>query len=806
MDWIRHDLKYAVRALLRRPAMSALAIFTLAVGLGVNTVAFSAVNAIVFRPFHVPGGDKTGWIFTGTPQDPLASTSREVFDAITTQSRTLASLAAEGRAPLALQSGGETRQAWALMVSPRYFELIPPVMTMGRALGAADLTAGEIGVVVSERFWRRQLNGVTDLTASPLVLNRQTARVVGVVADGFQGPGGVFEPDLWVPLDAARQLSLPSADAGKPREWLTLIGRPRADVPGTAIAQELAPIVASATGTRAADVRIQYTPIIEGHPEARAFRPLAAVALAAVGIVLLIACFNVAGLLLAQSVDRQRDLGVRSALGASRGRLVRQLLTEGLLLGALAGSAALLLARWSEAILGTFALPAPIPQRIHFGTDWRLIAYAAFASLAASMLPTLVPAWQVWRSDLTRWIRASASSAVGGKAQARARRVFLVGQIAGSTVFLIVAAIFARSFITAYAADPGFDSRGTAIMEITPAQFGYSPARAKDLIHALVQQTAAIPGVRDVSAADRVPFFVGFPRMLTVNPDGRDCRTADCPSAMTYAVDGRHVAAMGFTLRAGRMFDDTRPADRDAVVITNAAAEKFWPNQYPVGQSFRDDTGRVRTVAGVLNDISQRMTRGETPQPYIYRPLEDADYATGLTIVARTNGDADALIAPMRAALHGIDPALPPDSLKTMRERMALPLWPTRTLAGFFGTCSVLALLLAMVGLFGVTHYVVGQRTREFGVRLAIGASGSTVQRMVLGESLRLIAPGVVIGLAAGIALSTLVKSQLLGLERADPRIFVAAVVVEVFVALAAAWIPARRAAMTNPLVALRAD
>jgi hypothetical protein len=321
-----------------------------------------------------------------------------------------------------------------------------------------------------------------------------------------------------------------------------------------------------------------------------------------------------------------------------------------------------------------------------------------------------------------------------------------------------------------------------------------------------VLQSAAILSVRVVSAADRVPFFVGFPRMLTVNPDGRDCRTADCPSAMTYAVDGRHVAAMGFTLRAGRMFDDTRPADRDAVVITNAAAERFWPNQYPVGQSFRDETGRVRTVAGVLNDISQRMTRGETPQPYIYRPLEDADYATGLTIVARTNGDADALIAPMRAALHGIDPALPPDSLKTMRERMALPLWPTRTLAGFFGTCSVLALLLAMVGLFGVTHYVVGQRTREFGVRLAIGASGANVQRMVLGESLRLIAPGVVIGLAAGIALSTLVKSQLLGLERADPRIFVAAVVVEVFVALAAAWIPARRAAMTNPLVALRAD
>lgn len=275
---------------------------------------------------------------------------------------------------------------------------------------------------------------------------------------------------------------------------------------------------------------------------------------------------------------------------------------------------------------------------------------------------------------------------------------------------------------------------------------------------------------------------------------------------MTYAVDDQHVAAMGFTLRAGRMFDRHRADDRDAVVITAAAAEKFWPGQYPVGRAFRDETGRTREVTGVVNDLSQRMTRGETLQPYIYRQLEDADFGTSLTIVARTSGDPDALVAPMRAALRAIDPTLPPDSLKTMRERMALPLWPTRTLAGFFGACSLLALLLATVGLFGVTHYVVSQRTREFGVRLAIGASSSALQRMVLGESLRLIAPGVLIGLVAGAALSSLVKSQLIGLERPDPRIFAAAIVIEIAVALGAAWIPARRAAQTDPLAALRTD
>ncbi len=782
--------------------MSALAIFTLALGLGVNTVAFSAVNAIVFRPFHIPGGDQTGWVFAGTKSDPLAESSRAAFDAITRESRTLHVVAAEGRAPLALQTGTETTQAWALMVSPQYFELIPPTLAAGRMLGAGDLRAEEIGVLVSERFWRTRLGATPDLSQTALILNRQSARVVGVVADGFQGPGGIFEPDLFVPLDAARQLALPALD----RDWLTLIARPRDGVPATAIAQELTPIVAAATSVPEHDLRIQYVRIADGHPEARAFRPVAAAALAAVGIVLLIACFNVAGLLLAQSVDRQRDLGVRSALGASRGRLVRQLVTEGLLLGALAGAAALLIARWSAAILGTFALPAPIPQRIHFATDWRLVLYASIASLAAALLPTLVPAWQVWRTDLTRWIRASASSAVGGTTQARARRVFLVLQMAGSTVFLIVAAIFGRSFISASAADPGFDTRHTVVMELTPTQFGYSAQRAKTLIDSMVARTLALPGVVSVSASDRVPFFVGFPKTLKVNPDGRDCRTAECPSTMTYAVDDQHVAAMGFTLRAGRMFDRHRADDRDAVVITAAAAEKFWPGQYPVGRAFRDETGRTREVTGVVNDLSQRMTRGETLQPYIYRQLEDADFGTSLTIVARTSGDPDALVAPMRAALRAIDPTLPPDSLKTMRERMALPLWPTRTLAGFFGACSLLALLLATVGLFGVTHYVVSQRTREFGVRLAIGASSSALQRMVLGESLRLIAPGVLIGLVAGAALSSLVKSQLIGLERPDPRIFAAAIVIEIAVALGAAWIPARRAAQTDPLAALRTD
>lgn len=806
MDWFRHDLKHALRALLRRPAMSALAIFTLAVGLGVNTVAFSAVNALIFRPFHVPGADAMGWIFSGTQADPIAEASIPTFDAIARDARTLNTVAAEGRSPLALQTGSESAQIWALVITPQYFNLVPPPVVIGRPLTPLDHRPDAVVAVVSERFWRARLNATTDLSAASVILNRQPVSIVGVVRDGYQGPGGIFEPDVWVPLDARRLLSLPADLDAKENGWLTIVAAPMAGVSADAIAHDIRPIVAASTGQPEAALRVQYVPVIDGHPEARAMKPMAAVALTAVGIVLLIACFNVAGLILAQSIDRQRDLGLRSALGATRGRLVRQLLTDGLVLAVLAGAAALLLANWSAALLSTFSLPAPIPQRLHFTTDWRLIGFSMAMSLVAALVPSIMPAWQVWRTDLTRWIRASASSAVGGRASARARRAFLVLQVAGSTVFLILAAAFGRSFLLASSADTGYDTTHTVVMELGATRYGYSAARAQELTSQLIENVKRTPGVTAVSVGDRAPFFVGYPLNMKVNIDGRDCRTADCPNTMVYAVDDAHIAALGLTLAAGRMFDRARAEDRNGVVVTKAAADKFWPGQFPIGREFRDGTGQTWTVTGVVNDVSQRLLRGEPRMPYIYRPITEADFSRSVSIIARTSGDAESLVTPMRAALRDLDPSVPPDSVQTMRARMALPLWPSRTLAGFFGACGLLAMILATVGLFGVTHYVVSQRTREFGVRMAIGASGSVLQRMVISESMRLIAPGLVGGLLLGAALNSLIKAQMMGLEPANARTFVLALLVEIAVAVLAAWIPARRAAQVNPLVALRAD
>jgi putative ABC transport system permease protein len=810
VDWIRHDLKYSIRRLIRRPGMSTLAILTLAVGLGVNTVAFSAIDALIFKPFHIPNAENIGWVMIDGVNGANVPVTLKTFDAIERHTQTLDLVAASTRSPLADTGQDVTKQVWALIVSPRFFEILPPSLVAGRGLVAGDsragLAASEIATVVSERFWRARFDANPDLNALRFELNRRPARIVGVMKEGFQTPTGVFEPDLWITMAGGESLGVVRGDSGLDRS-VGFIATPRPGVPATAIAQDLQRIVASEISVPETSVRARYERILDGHPETRALRPVAAAALAAVAIVLLIACFNVAGLLLAQSAERQRELGMRAALGASRPRLIRQLLTDGLVLSILAGGASILLAGWSAGLLSTFSLPAPIPQRLHFVIDWRLMTFAAGLSLVAALVPAVLPALQVWRAELTAWIR-SGSGGSGGRSQARARRGFLILQVAGSTVFVIVSAVFAQRFVRARSIDPGFDTTHTAVMELDPAYYGYSPARSRELVTAFSERLAKNPGVVAVSAADRIPFTVGYPTFTKIAADGRDCAGGACPSAGVYATDGRHEAAMGLALKAGRWYDSSSAADRDTAVISQSAAEAAWPGEYPIGHSFRDDAGRARRVIGVVNDITTNLTGGDLskPRPNVYFPIEDRDFARPVTIVLRAAGAPDAFVETMQRTLHELAPELPPQSVATMRQRLALPLWPARTLAGFFSVCGLLALILATIGLFGVTHYVVSQRTREFGVRLAIGASSSILERMVVSETVRLIAPGILIGLGGGLLLDRLIRAHFTSAESADPLIMMGAVTLEVGMAVIAAWLPARRAGRTNPLEALRAE
>ena len=805
-DWFRTDLKQAFRALKRRPGGSALVIVTLAVGLGVNTVAFSAVNALVFRSPDRPGDDGAGWLFAGPRGRPLQNVPLPLFEAIERDARTLDAVAAEGRMPLAIGEGAETRQVWGLLVSSRYFEVIAPDIALGRALSTADARVDDVAVVVSERFWRARLDARPSLPTLSVTLGGRQARVIGVMRDGFQGPGGLFEPDLWVPLAARRAVGLPVEYDTASNPWLTLVARPREGITAAAVAFDVLPIVKEFRGTDPSSAQVQFERLIDGHPEARSLRPAAALALGAVSVVLLIACFNVAGLLLARSSDRQGEMGVRTAMGASRGRLIRQLLTEGMVLATIAGAFALLLANWSASLLSTFSLPAPIPQRLHFSMDWRLVAFAIAGSLVAALVPAIAPVSQLWKADIARLVRGSASGSVGGRAQARARRAFLLVQVTGSTVFLIAAVLFGRTFLTAQAADTGFNTDNTAVMIVDARHYGHDAARAQELIESLTRRLELRPDVAAAGFADRAPFYVGFANTMRMTRDGQTCEASACPMAEVFAVDPRYFATMSVPVRLGRLFDPRDAGDRDAVVVTAATAAALWPGTHPIGQRFRDDAGTERVVVGVVADMSLRTLTAAPLKPTVFRAISEADFAGPVTLVARGRGPATDLLAPMRQSLHDLAPGVPPNMIETMAQRMTLPLWPVRTLAGFFGLCGLLAVGLASVGLFGVTHHVVSQRTREFGVRLALGASRVDLRRLVLAEALRLVGPGIVLGGVAGFAMSLVIGSRMVGVEPPGPAFLLGTLALQVMVVIAASFLPARKASRVDPLVALRAE
>jgi predicted permease len=546
---------------------------------------------------------------------------------------------------------------------------------------------------------------------------------------------------------------------------------------------------------------VRYERFIDRHPEARGLAPIANIGLIAVGSVLLIACFNVAGLMLARSFERRRDIGVRAALGAGRWRLARALLTEGLLLAVIAGAAALLLAYWSASILSAFSLPAPIPQRLHFVTDWRLVGFAVLVSALAALIPSLAPIWQIARADLTQWSRAGQTAGAAGLGQRRTRRVFVLLQVAGSTLFLTTALMTATAFRGAWQLDPGFDVDRTAVLTVSPTSFGATPAAALATMRAVAARVAGAPGVEAVTVTDRAPYQLGVARQMQVSADGRDCASGGCTAMSITRIDRGYFSTSTRRVVAGTPSDADDSAQASSIVINQAAADRLWPGETPIGKSFRVD-GVWREVRGVVTNAQPAQNVTESPTAFL--PFERGGAGGSLAVIVRGHGDARALIAPMRDALRGIDPALPIQSIQTMDERMALPLWMPRTILGFFTICATLAVLLSTVGLFGVTYFAVNQRRREFGVRSALGASIADVRRLVLGETIRLAAPGVALGLAAAFGTMLIARATLPSVPALGLAPYGLAMVIQVLVALAAGWSPARRAAKAQPVEVLR--
>jgi predicted permease len=803
MDSVLLDVRYAVRALLNRPAFSALAVLTLAVGIGVNAVAFSAINALVFKSRSFDGAEDLVWITAHRPGNPYGHVSLREYREYA-GARTFEAITAERRLSFSMRNGRYAEKAWALLVSTNYLPALRVRPVYGRLFGADDLAGTDVPAIVSYRFWNERLGGGTSTAGRTVTLNGRIVSIVGVLPDDFQGPGGLFEPDLWLPLDRIEAVNVPAPQRTEDTGALALAGRRRPGVTHAEAEAELRTIAGSLASAYPAsqDTRLTVTPMTEGHPEVTSIAKFAWLALAAVGVVLLIACFNVAGLLLARASERQREIGVRAALGASRSRILRQLLCEGALLALVSGAASLVLAAWSADLLAAFSLPSPIPQRLHINLDRRLVLFTLAIVAIAAVLPALVPAFQAARVDLLTALRRDAGS--GGR-RARARGAFVIAQVAGSTLFLAAALLFVRSFWNSASLDTGFDTTRTVVLEINPANYGYDPPRTRALVDTLLERVSTVPGVASAAVADRVPFYVGFPRRIELSVSDTACESTDCRQAYIYAVSTTYFQSLGVPLRQGRSFTDAEQGSGTAIVLGEALANRLWPGSSAVGRWIRDRaTGRQFQIVGVAADYKHHGL-GENARSYVYRPLGDADFADSVSVVLRAERDPRPLAGALRELVHSLDPNLPASGV-LMSERMALPLWPSRTLAGFFTICGTLAVLLATVGLFGVTSYAVSQRTREFGVRVAVGATPRNVLALVVGEGVVLTLAGAVIGIAAALGATRLIASALVGIAPHDPLTYAATAALQTLAAIAACAWPAYRATRADPLVALRQE
>jgi predicted permease len=803
MATLLQDLRFGVRQLWHRPLFTLTAVLTLAIGIGVNTIAFSVVNGILYKDSWIGATNDMGRVETTPGTDESGYASLAEYERFVEATRGALDLAAEGRLTLAWRHDGLTETAWVLFVSPGYFSQVDAQPILGRVDVSASAD-GTTSVVIGERFWRRKLNAAP-LSGLTLRLNDRLVAVAGVLPEASRARGGIYAPDVWLPLEGVAAFRT-SAALQKPDErWLFTFGRL---TPGTG-APEVQGRLDAAVAAMARDWPdthrergARFRRFSEGNSELRGARIAAAIAMGIIGLVLLLACFNVANLLLARAVERERDMGIRAALGSGVARLVRLVAIEGLLIATLAGLASIVLARWTQVLIGSFAIPIDQPQYVDLSPDWTVAGFIAVLVIVAGVLPGVWPAIAVARVDVLRALGSQGGTSSGGR-PTPARRWLVGAQVAGSTAFLAIAALFLQSYARLEVADLGFERGRLLVAEVEPAAHGYGAAQSARYVDALLTRVRALPGVTDAAAADRAPFFIGYNTTNPVSTADVPCEPQACPRYATMAIGQGYFKAMGIPLTAGRELQvDPGAAE---VVVNQPLAEQLWPDGRGVGELLRiGNGGRAVTVVGITARTATRALNRETPMLYV--PLQSDHFERTLTVVARTAGPPASLVRPFVDAAHDVDPDVALLSAKTMEARIDVMLWPFRTVSWLFSICGVLALVLATVGLGGVVIHAVNRRRREFGVRLSIGATPRDIVVDVLRSSARLLVPGLAAGMLLAAGGARVVQSVFVGVDVLDPLSYIAVAIVECVMVAAASIGPALRASRVDPLVALRSE
>jgi predicted permease len=803
-------LRYACRTLVKAPAFTAAVVATLALAIGADTALFTLINAILLKP--LPGiADQARLVnvharATAHGGITFQSFSHPNYRDLRGRQRALSGLAAFNGRGVSLGGPSGAELVGAQLVSGNYFAVLGTRPLLGRLLtDADDVAPGRSAVaVISHALWQSRFGSDPGVVGRTIALNGFPFTVVGVAPVGFHGHFVGFPFEVWVPLSTAAEAAPGEDLAARDSAWLELVGRLAAGVSPAQAQAALDPIAAAIAREHPGALRelgVDVLPMTGIDDSQRSGVLSFLAALQAAGLtVLLIACVNVAGLLLARGAARRREVAVRLALGASRGRLVGQLLTETVLLFALGGAAGIALAAWTADLLHAFQPSFPVPLRFDLGLDGRVLAFALVSTLVTAVLFGLAPALQTSRLDLVPALK-NAAGRDGGRS--RLRSVFVAGQIALSVVLLAGAGLLGRTLQRARSLDPGFDPRGVQTARLDLTLLARDETHGRAFYAGLAEAIAAAPAVEAVSLTRTVPLRSGSMTTQVQVDDPRASSTEPVAVAMNV-VAPRYFQTLRLPLVAGRDFGaGDGPAAPRVAIVNQAFARRFWPGEDAVGRHLWRGKAALEVV-GLARDSAYRRT-GEAPAPYLYLPHAQ-NYSPRMTVLVRAKGDLAPVAARIRGEVGRLEKDLPVVESTPLAEAVAFALFPQRMLASIGGALGGLGLLLAATGLYGVVAYSVSRRAREMGVRAALGARGRDLMTLVLGEGLALALYGLVPGALLAVAAGWLLRRMLYGVSPADPFVLVVVALLLTAVSALASYLPARRASSVDPMVALREE
>jgi len=821
------DVRFALRWLRKSPGFTLVAVASLAIGIGFNTALFTIVDALLFKPLPVAAPDRLVDVFTSDSTGTVQFSTSSYLDYLDLQKQNDVFDGVVGYSPMfaAVNLDSRSRLAMGEIVTGNYFQVFGVRAAIGRTILPEDDTPAAPRVaMVSHRYWTRELASASDVIGRTVRIRGNPYTIIGVAPAAFNGMVPVLSPELWIPVSASLEVepigmhdAIPSP-TGTTRldrradRWMFIRARLR---PGRTIDDARANLAVLMAGierdnpltNKGRRISLKATSDVHFHPAADPIVvPIAAGLMIVVGLVLLIACANVASMLLARASSRQKEIGIRLAIGASRGRLVQQLLTEAIVMSLVGAVAGTLLALWITSIVGSLSLPLPIPLTFDVKIDARVLTFTLLATLGAGILAGLAPGVHASKPSVTADLRGEPVISRGSGLGWTLGDWLVGGQMAVTALLLIVAGLLTRSLVAAQRTDPGFAVKRLAVVSTDTSMLRYSEERSGQFYEQAVAKIAALSSVESVALATRVPLQLN-PNTWEIWIPGRHQPGDHGETVEVTTVSPEFFKTIGVAIVAGRGFtEDDRPETMRVAIVNETLARRFWPGESPIGRVFRTRGGEgpAFQIVGVSAD-HKVLTLSERPTPFLLIPRKQRpnSYAA---IVARTRGDAGTLLRDMRRELLALDPNVVFVENQTMEAEVDATLLPMRAIAGLVTGVGLVAMALAAIGLYGVIAYSVARRTREIGIRMALGARPATVIRLVMRQGLIVAIAGLAAGCLLAAAAARAIAGALYGVTAADPVSWVAAAVVLLSVSALANFIPARRASRVDPSEALRIE